>query len=176
MTFRATFHRLRARCAACSALAMCGALAGCGVGVVPGSGSSAPVSAVSNGPQLGYLWNSADQTLRPVLGVPGSAQIGQAVTTAGPYVNGAGSARSAMAVLQSADGSISTMALPSGAAQVLPAAKFSGSAQIAFSPSGTNAILFAPGATSVLLVSGAARHAAGADAGRASRFAGRGGK
>jgi hypothetical protein len=46
------------------------------------------------------------------------------------------------------------MALPSGTAQAAPGAKFSGGAQIAFSPSGTDAILFAPGATSLLLVTG----------------------
>jgi hypothetical protein len=112
------------------------------------------VAAVANGPQLGYLWDSADQTLRPVLGVPGSAQIGQAVTPAGLYVNGAGSPRSSVALLQSADGSISSMSLPAGTAQTVAGANFSASAQIAFSPSGTDAILFVPGGTSLLLVTG----------------------
>ena len=153
MMSRANFRWLRAGCAACSASAICVALAGCGVGAVSGPGS-APLAAVANGPQLGYLWNSADQPLRPVLGVPGSAQIGQAVTPAGMYINGAGSPRSAVALLQSADGSISSMSLPSGTAQTLAGANFRGAAQIAFSPSGTDAILFAPGATSVLLLSG----------------------
>jgi hypothetical protein len=153
MMLRALFRRLPGRSAACSALALCGALAGCGVGVVTGPGSP-PVAAVANGPQLGYLWDSADQTLRPVLGVPGSAQIGQAVTPAGMYINGAGSSRSAIAVLQSADGSISRMALPNGSVQVVPGANFSGIAQIVFSPSGTDAVVFSPGAAFLLLVTG----------------------
>ena len=153
MITRATFRRLQARSAACSAIAVFSALAGCGVGVVPGPGS-APAAAVANGPQLGYLWDTSDQSLRPVLGVPGAAQIGQAVTMAGLYVNGAGSASSGVALLQGADGSISSMSLPLGAAQAVPGAKFIVGAQIAFSPSGTDAILFAPGATSLLLVTG----------------------
>jgi len=112
------------------------------------------VSAVSNGPQLGYLWNAADQTLRPVLGVPGSSLLGQSVTAAGLYSNGAASARSAIALLQSADGSLSSLALPSGTAQLVAGASFNGNAQIVFSPSGTGAVLFLPGATSLLLITG----------------------
>jgi hypothetical protein len=148
------FHRLSARYAALPALACMSLLAGCGVVAVPGPGSSVVSSAVSNGPQLGYLWDAADQTLRPVLGTPGSSQLGQSVTTAGLYVNGAGSARSGLALLQSANGSLSWMTLPNGSAQVIAGASFSGAAQIVFSPSGTSAVLFSPGGASVLLVSG----------------------
>jgi hypothetical protein len=139
------------RMTAC-ALALCVALAGCGTVAIPGAGSAPVVSAVSNGPQLGYLWNSADQTLRPVLGVPGSSLLGESVTAAGLYSNGAASARSAIALLQSADGSVRSMALPSGSAQLIAGASFSGNAQIVFSPSGTSALLFSPGAASLLLI------------------------
>jgi hypothetical protein len=100
------------------------------------------------------LWDAADQTLRPVLGIPGSSQLGQAVTTAGVYSNGAGSARSGIALLQSANGSLSWMALPDGSAQVIAGASFSGAAQIVFSPSGRSAVLFTPGATSLLMITG----------------------
>ena len=154
MLVKTTLRRLRARCVAVGALAACGALAGCGTAVVlPGSGASGVSSAVSNGPQLGYLWDTSDQTLRPVLGVPGSSQLGQSITPAGLYINGAGSARSGLALLQSADGSLSWMALLSGSAQVIAGASFSGVAQISFSPSGTSAVVFTPGANSLLLVS-----------------------
>jgi hypothetical protein len=129
-------------------------LSGCGVGVIPGPGKSGVSAAVSNGPQLGYLWSAADQTLRPVLGIPGSSQFGQSVVAAGLYVNGAGSARSGVALLQSADGSLRSMTLPSGTTQIVPGASFAGSAQIVFSPSGTDAVLFTPGAASLLLVTG----------------------
>ena len=149
MLVKTTLRRHRARCVAVGALAACGALAGCGTAVVlPGSGASGVSSAVSNGPQLGYLWDAADQTLRPVLGIPGSSQFGQSVTPAGLYINGAGSARSGLALLQSANGSLSWMALPSGSAQIIAGASISGAAQIAFSPSGTDAIVFTPGAAS----------------------------
>jgi hypothetical protein len=153
MKLLATSRRL---CAACSTLAIWGVVAGCGVGVVTGPGS-APVAAVANGPQLGYLWDSGNQALRPVLGVPGSAQIGQAITPAGMYINGAGSPRSGVALLESANGSLSAMSLPSGAVQAVSGpnfSKLSGSAQIAFSPSGMDAIVYAPGAASLLLVTG----------------------
>ena len=150
-----TLCRLWARCVALGTLAACAVLAGCGTAVVlPGSGASGVSSAVSNGPQLGYLWDAADQTLRPVLGIPGSSQFGQSVTTAGLYINGAGSARSGLALLQSANGSLSWMVLPSGSAQIIAGASISGPAQIAFSPSGTDAIVFTPGAASLLLVTG----------------------
>jgi hypothetical protein len=154
MTSQATDHAYRTRRGAGYALAVCVLLAGCGTLAVPGPGSSPVVSAVSNGPQLGYLWNAADQTLRPVLGVPGSSLLGQSVTPAGVYSNGAASARSAMALLQSANGSVSSLALPSGSAQLVPGASFNGNAQIVFSPSGTDAILFSPGAASLLLITG----------------------
>jgi len=143
----------------CALAMLCCALAGCGnvvnsVVAGPSSSSSSASAAVSIGPQLGYLWDAADNTLRPVLGVPGSAQFGQAVTTAGAYVNGAASARSSMAVLQSASGAVSVMAVPAGGPQVLSGASVSGTAQIVFSPSGLNAVLYTPGAASLLLVTG----------------------
>jgi hypothetical protein len=126
-------------------------LTGCG-GNISGASSSTLSAAVSNGPQLGYLWNATDATLRPILGVPGSSQFGQSVTTAGLYVNGAASMRSSIALLQSANGVISTMIVPQGSAQAINGATISGSAQIVFSPSGLNAVLYIPGSSSVLLI------------------------
>jgi hypothetical protein len=130
-------------------------LSGCGSGVhgIDSSSSSSITAAVSTGPQLGYLWNAADSSMRPILGVPGSSQFGQPVTTPGAYVFGAASIRSAIAILQSADGTISSQGLPQGTAQIISGAK-SGTAQIAFSPSGLNAIVYSPGATTALLITG----------------------
>ena len=51
----------------------------------------------------------------PVLGVPGSSQMGAAVTGAGVYAGGAASSRSGMALLIEPDGSLDSMTLPSGA-------------------------------------------------------------
>jgi len=154
MISSAQLSQLSGRCATLLALAGMCLMAGCGAGSVPGPGSQVISSAVSNGPQLGYLWDAADQTLRPVLGTPGSSQFGQSVVAAGLYINGAGSARSGLALLQGADGSLSWMALPNGTPLIVPGASFKGAAQIIFSPSGTDAILFSPGGASVLLVNG----------------------
>lgn len=126
---------------------------GCGSNLT-GANTSSASAAVSNGPQLGYLWYAADDTLRPILGVPGSSQFGQPVTPAGLYVNGAASMRSSIALLQSANGTISTMTVPQGSAEVISGATVSGNAQIVFSPSGLNAVLYKPGAGSVLLITG----------------------
>jgi hypothetical protein len=129
-------------------------LAGCGGNSTSSNASSALSTAVSNGPQLGYLWDAADATLRPVLGVPGSSQLGQPLTTAGVYVAAAASARSSIALLQAANGTISSMTVPQGAAQAITGATVSGVAQIAFSPSGLNAVVYKPGTASLLLLSG----------------------
>ena len=139
-------------CVISAIAAYSGLITGCG-GSVDAPNSSSPLSAaVSNGPQLGYLWSATDAALHPILGVPGSSQFGQSVTTAGLYVNGAASARSSIALLQSTNGVISTMTVPQGSAEVISGATISGSVQIVFSPSGLNAVLYTPGSSSVLLI------------------------
>jgi hypothetical protein len=139
---------------AAGTISMTVCLSGCSSGLLGGassSGSGTAPQAVSSGPQLGYIWNTTDKTLRPVLGVPGSSQIGQSVTPAGLYVTGAASARSSIALLEEADGSLVSMPLPSGSPTRIVGGLDS-AAQIVFSPSGTNAIVFSPAATSLMLV------------------------
>jgi len=117
------------------------------------SGPSVPApTAVSNGPQLGYVWDPTTKALRPILGIPGSSQFGQPVTAAGLYVNGAASASSAIGLVQEADGSIDSVALPSGAAVRISGVTTAAGATILFSPSGQNAILFVPGTTNITLL------------------------
>ena len=135
----------------------CAFLAGCGGDVLAGavSNPAGPVSsAVSNGPQLGYVWEAADRSLRPILGVPGSSQVGEPVTPAGLYVAGAASARSSVAVLELEDGSLDTLQLPSGATVPVAGTEVAADAQILFSPSGLNAIAFSTGGSSVTLLTG----------------------
>jgi hypothetical protein len=134
-----------------------GVVSGCGGGVNPytlasGTSGGSVVAAVSNGPQMGYLWNTGDASLRPILGVPGSAQFGQAVTPAGQYINGAASVQSELALLQGADGSVSVQALPDGTPSAIAGVSFKGAAQIVFSPSGNNAVLYTPGGSSAILL------------------------
>ena len=133
-------------------------LVGCGSGII---GSAVPAStptttvapsAVQAGPQLGYIWSDKTQTLRPVLGVAGSSQLGASVVPADLYLTAASSAASNLAILQETDGVLDLMALPSGQPTRLAATLPTG-VQIRFSPSGTVAIAFLRGATSVTLLS-----------------------
>ena len=129
---------------------------GCGSGIIgsaiPAATPTASPSAVQSGPQLGYIWSDKTHTLRPVLGVAGSSQLGQSVVSANLYVAAGTSAVSNLAVLQEADGTLDLMSLPSGQPARLGAALAPG-AQIRFSPSGLNAVAFVPGSSSALLLS-----------------------
>ena len=121
-------------------------LGGCGAGIT----GSAPPVAVSSGPQLGYAWNAKDETLRPILGVPGSSQVGQSVVPAGAYVAGAGSA-SGMALLVGTDQQVYRMTLPGGTPAQIGATAAPGTT-IRLSPSGTAALLYVPGTTAATVV------------------------
>jgi hypothetical protein len=139
----------------CLLLATCCLVSACGTGIAGSSSSnpSLPASiAVSNGPQLGYVWDPTIKALRPILGIPGSSQLGQPVTTAGLYVTGAASAASAIGLLQETDGSIDSIALPSGTPVRISGVTAAAGTTILFAPSGQNAILLAPGSTSVTLL------------------------
>jgi hypothetical protein len=131
-------------------------LCGCGSGLVtPLTGSSNPATpaATAQSPQLGYFWNAPDQTLRPIVGIPGSSQVGQSVVPAGTYTAAAASSASAAAVLQDPDGSLDVMTLPTGQPVHISAATTTG-AQIRFSPAGKFAIVFTPGARAFSLLTG----------------------
>jgi hypothetical protein len=147
---RACAHWLGAAAnAVCLAL-----LCGCGSGInLPGSGGagSPAATAAPNGPQLGYFWNASDQSLRPILGIPGASQIGQSVVPAGAYVTGSASSAANVAVLQEPDGTLDVMTLPAGQPMHVKTAT-TGGAQIRFSPSGKSALVFTPGTSSVSLL------------------------
>ena len=131
-----------------------GALAGCGAGnfgLIPDS-TTTPVAA-TNGPQLGYQWVAADKTLRPILGVPGSSQVGETAVTAGAYQSAVTAARATYAVMQATDGTLDVVTLPAGVATTLPVTVASG-AVLRMSPSGAVAAVYAPGASSASIVSG----------------------
>jgi hypothetical protein len=154
MISSAQLSQLSARCAALLALAGTCVLAGCGAGSVPGPGSQVISSAVSNGPQLGYLWDAADQTLRPVLGVPGSSQFGQSVT----LPRGCTSTARLRAQRIGAVARCGRLAEQDGAALRHGAdcsgREFQGSSADHLLALRTDAILFSPGGASVLLVTG----------------------
>lgn len=136
---------------ACSLATM--TLCGCGSAVqeVTTNNESAPPVAAPQGPQLGYGWKADDQTLRPFLGILGSAQIGQSVVSEAAYVAAGSSAISSLALLIGADGHVYTMSLPSGT-PVQTSVTAAGGSIVRFSPSGVNALLFVPGAQSAMLL------------------------
>ena len=144
------------------ALSFSGALAlslsGCGGGLISipagsASGTSTAAIAVKAGPQLGYLWDSGDQTLRPILGMPGASQIGESVVPAGTYTQAAGSPSSAVALLVSSDQKLYRMSLPSGTPAPLDVNAAAGAA-LRFSPSGISAAVFVPGSAAVTVLTG----------------------
>ncbi len=135
-------------------------LSGCSSGhVAPASSNSSSTSTGSaaiaqQGPQAGYMWSASEQTLRPILGVPGSSQFGAPMVTPGLYVAGGASTRSGVALLEDKAGQISLMSAATGQPQPLAGVHVSGAAQFVFSPSGLNAAIFVPGQGGALLLTG----------------------
>jgi hypothetical protein len=149
MKIRAPFPCFLLLFVVCCLTSACGSGSSGSIG--PGPSGPAP-TAVSTGPQLGYAWDTTAHALRPILGIPGSSQFGQPVTAAGLYVTGAASASSSIGLVQETDGSVDSVALPSGPTVRISGVTMPAGITILFSPSGQNAILFAPGGTSVTLL------------------------
>jgi hypothetical protein len=107
---------------------------------------------VPGGAILGYIWSSSDGTLRPILGVSGSAQVGQSVVPSGTYVAGAASNSSSLGLVEDQKGDLFSLDLPLSKT-TLVATGLPPQAQIVFSPSGADAIVYATGGTGVTLIS-----------------------
>jgi hypothetical protein len=102
---------------------------------------------------MGLIWNPADSTLRSLVGVPGSTQLGSPLFPAGSYVTGAFSSPAQTALLIDPKGNLQALALPSTQPQTVTG-NLSPASVIAFAPRGANAVVFSPGSTSLLVVSG----------------------
>ena len=128
-------------------------LCGCGSGVHGAASAGVPTSilTVSAAPKLGYAWNESDKTLRPILGVPGSALFGESVTPAGTYEAGVADPTGTFALLLGASQSIYRMPLPAGSPVLIGSQATEGS-KIRLSPQGLAALVFLPGATSGTLL------------------------
>lgn len=134
------------------------ALTGCGSGVrsVTGGGAtSVALLAVSAAPRLGYAWSQADKTLRPILGIPGAAQFGAAVTAAGTYEGGAAEPAGTYAILLGDSQAIYRVSLPDGTATRLNG-KAPGGSTVVFAPRGDTALVYGPGGLAGLIVGGTA--------------------
>lgn len=146
-------------CAGALVTSVCGLLSGCGGGHSASSSSGVPATSANaavaeDGPLLGYVWSGSDQSLRPVMGVPGASQFGPSVIAPGTYLAAAASAQSGVAVLVDRSGDVSLMGLPAGSPQPLAGVHVSGNAQIVFSPSGGAAVVFVAGQSAAYFLTG----------------------
>lgn len=157
----------RPRIACLSGIACLGFLLvlGCGT-VAPNSssggstgGTTSASPAVSSGPQLGLVWDTADSTLRPLAGVPGSTLLGAPLFPAGTWVTGAFAAPTQSALLIDPAGNLQRLTLPSLQPETITS-HVSLASSIVFAPHGGWAVVFTPGSTSVLIVSGLPHSAA----------------
>ena len=129
---------------ACTALLT---LTGCGAAVrTAATSASAPASTltVAAPPRLGYAWNPQDKTLRAIEGIPGAAQFGESITTAGTFELGEADPTGSTAVLLGQGQSMYTVSLPGGS-PVLLTAKAPAGSKVVFSPQGTYALVFPQG-------------------------------
>lgn len=153
------WRRRRIACLSGSAC-LCVLLAsGCGT-VTPNSSSSgstgsttAASTTISAGPQLGLAWDTADSTLRPLAGIPGSTQLGAPLFPAGTWVTGAFTPSTQSALLIDPSGKLQLLALPSLQPQTLTSHVAAGSS-IVFAPHGAWAAVFLPGSASALVIGG----------------------
>jgi hypothetical protein len=137
------------------ALSACLVLAGCGSGVVASLQPAVPKAAIGipSGPTLGWVFSSNDGSLRPILGVRGSAQVSASIVPSDVYVAGEVSTASSVGLLEDATRTLFAFNLPLPQpihiADGLPA-----HAQIVFAPSGQTAIVYATGGSTMTLIKG----------------------
>lgn len=154
-------HSLGLRSAQIAGVVSLGMLlvSGCGTGTSslagkgPGNSNTPSGTKISTGAQLGLIWNSGDSTLRTLVGVPGSTQLGPALFPVGAYAAGAFAPLSQTALLIDPKGNLQVMTLPSLVPSTV-AQSVTTASVIAFAPRGGYAAVFAPGAASVLMITG----------------------
>jgi len=134
-------------------------VSGCGTGT-SSSLAKGPVSSntptgtnISTGAQMGLIWNSGDSTLRTLVGVPGSTQLGPALFPVGTFVAGAFAPLTQTALLIDPKGNLQIMILPSLTPSTV-AQNVTAASIIAFAPRGGFAAVYAQGSTSALMVTG----------------------
>jgi hypothetical protein len=134
-----------------------------GCGVVTGSKAPQPVSPSSNavpvalaGLQLGYIWQTGQRNLYPILGVTGAGHYGGAALSADlNVVNAAAtmSSSSALVLALNKDGTLQEWELPAGTTSML-AAHVPLDSSLVFSPSGSSAVVVSPSAQIAFIVTG----------------------
>jgi hypothetical protein len=138
-------------------------LTGCGIGTgnkapqpVSASPSSSGAPVALAGLQLGYIWQTGQRNLYPVLGVTGSSHYGSATLPADANIVDAAataSQSSSWALVLHRDGTLQEWVLPTAMTSTL-AAHVPLDSSLVFSPSGTSAVVVSPSAQTALVVSG----------------------
>jgi hypothetical protein len=132
-----------------------------GCGTVTGSKAPKPVSTSSNaapvalaGLQLGYIWQTGQHNLYPILGVTGAGHYGDAALSA-DIVDAAAitSSSSASILALKNDGTLQEWELPAGTTSAL-AAHVPLDSSLLFSPSGSSAVVVSPSSQIAFVVSG----------------------
>jgi hypothetical protein len=116
-------------------------------GAAASSPRSAANDAVIGGPVLGYVYDGEARALRPILGIPGAALLGEAIDTGAAFTTAAIAPRQNYALATTEDGSANILIrLERGIATATPLSGAAPAAdKIAISPSGNAAALyFAP--------------------------------
>jgi hypothetical protein len=106
------------------------------------------------GPVLGYIFDPGVHAIRPVLGVPGAAILGQPLDLGEPVDRAIISPRQDLAfAVASSDSRVLTVSLPSGAVEACECTP--GPDRMVFSPSGDAAALYYAADSRVLVLRGA---------------------
>lgn len=136
-----------------------------GCGNVTGSKAPQPVSASPSsnaapvalaGLQLGYIWQTGQHNLYPILGVSGATHYGGAILSADANVVNAAattSPSSSSVLVLNKDGTLQEWELPAATATTL-AAHVPVDSSLIFSPSGTSAVVVSPSARIAFLLNG----------------------
>jgi hypothetical protein len=136
-----------------------------GCGIVTGSKAPQPVSASPSsnaapvalaGLQLGYIWQSGQHNLYPILGVTGASHYGAAALSADVNVINAAATTSpsiASILVLKKDGNLQEWVLPAGTTTAL-AAHVPLDSSLLFSPSGSSAVVVSPSAQVAFVVNG----------------------
>jgi hypothetical protein len=105
------------------------------------SGTTQAQSQPASGPKLGYVWDSASQSLRPLQGVPGASIVGPPTISAPApgYISMASSAVSGKALFLDASGGIYQSALTGGS--IAKIGSLPGATSLALSNSGSYALV-----------------------------------
>ena len=136
------------------------AVVGCGTALNPltpsPSGATQAQSQPATGPKLGYVWDAASQSLRPLQGVAGASIVGPATVTApaqGPgYISIASSVISGSALFLDANGGIYQSALTGGAPTKI--AMLPGATTLMLSNSGSNGLVIGKSSADVVFAAG----------------------